>query len=162
MKLVVQRVSEAEVRVDGEVVGRIGQGMLVLLGVMKGDTEVQVQRLAERLAHFRFFPDAEGRMNLSVLDEGLGVLVVSQFTLAADGRKGRRPSFDRAAPPDLALSLYEAFVSQLKSRGLEVATGRFRTEMQVHLVGDGPATFVLEEPPLAATGGGHESSQVDS
>lgn len=147
MKLVVQRVLEAEVRVAGEPVGRIERGMLVLLGVMQGDGELQARRLAERVARFRFFPDADGRMNLSALDEELEALVVSQFTLAADGRKGRRPSFDKAAAPELAEPLYELFVAQLAELGLVTATGRFGAPMQIQILADGPVTFVLEEQP---------------
>ncbi len=145
MKAVLQRVSGARVRVDGGVVGEVGRGLMLLLGVMKGDSEAVGRRLAERVARFRCFPDSEGRMNLSALDEGLGVLVVSQFTLAADGRKGRRPSFDQAAPPAEAEPLYLDFVEQLRGLGLEVATGRFGAMMQVELVNDGPVTFVFEE-----------------
>lgn len=146
MKAVVQRVTRASVRVEGEVVGEIGTGMLVLLGVLDGDTERDAERLAERVARFRFFPDDEGRMNLSAIDLGLEALVVSQFTLAADGRRGRRPSFDRAAAPAVAEPLYEQFVRALEGHGLRCATGRFRTAMQVELVNDGPVTFVLDEP----------------
>jgi D-tyrosyl-tRNA(Tyr) deacylase len=146
VRAVVQRVARAAVRVDGETVGEIGAGMLVLLGVLEGDGEGEAARLAERVARFRFFPDAEGRMNLSALDLGLEALVVSQFTLAADGRRGRRPSFDRAAPPEEAEPLYEAFVRRLRELGLGCATGRFRAAMEVELVNDGPVTFVLDEP----------------
>ncbi|MFT7669433.1 MAG: D-tyrosyl-tRNA(Tyr) deacylase [Planctomycetota bacterium] len=145
MKAVIQRVCEGSVLVKGEVVGRVGAGMVVLLGVLKGDTALQAERLAKRIALFRFFPDEKGRMNLSAVDNGLGALVVSQFTLAADGRKGRRPSFDRAADPSLAEPLYEEFVAQLASHGIPCETGRFGAEMRVALVGDGPVTFVLEE-----------------
>ncbi|MCA8981985.1 MAG: D-tyrosyl-tRNA(Tyr) deacylase [Planctomycetes bacterium] len=147
MKAVVQRVSRAAVRVDGAVVGSCGPGALVLLGVMKGDAEGEAERLADRVARFRFFRDAEGRMNESLLDQGGEVLVVSQFTLAADGRKGRRPSFDRAAPPALAEELYEHFVGRLRSLGLRVETGVFGAMMEVELTNDGPVTFLLEEPP---------------
>lgn len=156
MKAVVQRVTRACVRVDGEVVGEIGPGALVLLGVLRGDSEREAERLAERIARFRFFSDAEGKMNLSVLDVGGAALVVSQFTLAADGRKGRRPSFDRAAPPDEARALYRAFVAALEALGLPCATGRFGAAMAVELINDGPVTFSLDEPPLEAG----ERSQV--
>jgi D-tyrosyl-tRNA(Tyr) deacylase len=144
---VVQRVSRAEVRVAGEVVGRIEQGMLVLLGVLAGDGLEQAHALADKLAGFRFFPDDEGRMNLDLGQVGGGALVVSQFTLAADGRKGRRPSFDRAADPSEAAPLYEAFCERLAEHGLGVETGRFGAAMEVELVNDGPVTFVLEQPP---------------
>lgn len=147
MKAVVQRVIEARVEVDGEVVGSVERGMLVLLGVLKGDTEAQARRLAEKIARFRFFPDEQGRMNRSALDAGLGALVVSQFTLAADGRKGLRPSFDQAEDPALAEPLYGGFVAHLRAQGLTVATGRFGAEMRIPLVGDGPVTFVLEDLP---------------
>ncbi len=147
MKAVVQRVSRARVTVAGEPVGEIGAGMLVLLGVMRGDGPAQAERLAEKVSRFRFFTDEDDRMNLSALDLGRAVLVVSQFTLAADGRRGRRPSFDRAAEPALAESLYEQFTAHLRALGLECATGRFGARMSVGLENDGPVTFVLEEAP---------------
>ncbi len=147
MKLVVQRVSRASVKVDGEVVGAIGMGMLILLGVLVGDGEREMKKLAEKVARFRFFPDEQGRMNLSALDLGLEVLLVSQFTLAADGRRGRRPSFDRAADPADAEKLYEQFAAELGGLGLTCATGSFGAMMEVELVNQGPATFVLEETP---------------
>jgi len=147
VKAVVQRVSRGEVRVDGEVVGRVGAGMVVLLGVLEGDGMAEVERLADKLARFRFFEDQDGRMNLAGAEVGAGALVVSQFTLAADGRKGRRPSFDRAAPPGDAEPLYEAFCRRLAGHGIPVETGRFGAMMEVELVGNGPVTFVLEEAP---------------
>ncbi len=140
-----QRVSRACVRVDGVVVGSIEAGMLILLGVLAGDGEGQAARLAQRIGRFRFFADADGRMNRSVLEVAGGALVVSQFTLAADGRKGRRPSFDKAAPAAEAEPLYERFVALLAEQGIPTATGRFGAQMEVELVGDGPVTFVLEE-----------------
>ena len=146
MKAVVQRVQRAEVRVDGDSVGRIDAGMLVLLGVMRGDGEREAEKLAERVARFRFFSDEEGRMNLSVLDTGGAVLVVSQVTLAADGRKGRRPSLDAAALPADAEALYLVFVERMRALGLRCETGAFGAMMAVELVNDGPVTFVLEEP----------------
>ena len=155
MKCVLQRVSEASVRVGEETVGAIGLGICCLLGVMRGDTETQARKLAERVARFRFFPDEAGKMNLSVLDAGGSVLVISQFTLAADGRRGRRPSFDRAAAPDLAEPLYERFCEHLGELGLAVETGRFAAMMQVGLINDGPVTFVLEEAPDQAPDGGN-------
>ncbi|HPF13905.1 MAG: D-tyrosyl-tRNA(Tyr) deacylase [Planctomycetes bacterium] len=149
MRAVVQRVRHAQVRVADEIVGRIGPGMLILLGVLKGDDEAMAQRLAERIAHFRFFEDAQGRMNLSALQgvgpEPLGVLLVSQFTLAADGRKGRRPSFDQAEDPERARALIAHFAHRLESLGLAVEQGRFGAEMQVELCNDGPVTFALQE-----------------
>ena len=147
MKSVLQRVQRACVRVEGEVVGEIGPGLLVLLGVMRGDGEQEARRLAERIARLRCFEDEQGRMHHSALDLGRCILVVSQFTLAADGRKGRRPSFDRAAPPEEARELYEGFVEQLRGMGLGVETGRFQAKMAVELVNDGPVTFVFEEAP---------------
>jgi D-tyrosyl-tRNA(Tyr) deacylase len=147
---VLQRVSRAKVHVAGSVVGAIDDGLLVLLGVLAGDSEAEAERLAERTATFRVFEDAEGRMNRSVVDVGGAVLVVSQFTLAADGRKGRRPSFDRAAPPAEAEPLYERFAAALARRGLRVATGVFGAKMDVESTNRGPATFVLTEAPPAA------------
>lgn len=151
MRAVLQRVTRAEVRVDGEVVGAVGRGVLVLLGVMDGDLAEHAERLAAKVASFRFFGDEQGRMNRSARElagagEEVGVLVVSQFTLAADGRKGRRPSFDRAAAPDVAEPLYEGFCAALRDEGLPVDTGRFGASMAVELVNDGPVTFVLDEP----------------
>lgn len=150
MRVVLQRAERAAVRVDGEVVGAIERGVVVLLGVLKGDGESEAERLAEKVARFRFFEDAEGRMNLSALDllgagEAVSVLVVSQFTLAADGRKGRRPSFDRAAVPDVAEPLYRHFCGVLRAQGLPVETGVFGASMAVELINDGPVTFVLDE-----------------
>lgn len=145
MRAVVQRVSRACVRIDGETVATIGPGMLVLLGVMRGDGEGVARRLSEKLAHFRFFADERNRMNRSAIECGREALVVSQFTLAADGHAGRRPSFDAAAPPAVAEPLYERFVELLRETGLTVRTGRFGALMQVELVNDGPVTFSLEE-----------------
>jgi D-tyrosyl-tRNA(Tyr) deacylase len=145
MIAVVQRVTHAAVRVGEETVGEIGAGAVVLLGVLSGDGEKEARRLAHKVATFRFFADEEDRMNLSALDRGLEVLLVSQFTLAADGRRGRRPSFDRAAPPAVAELLYECFLRELGELGLRVASGRFGARMQVELIGDGPVTFVLQE-----------------
>jgi len=145
VKAVVQRVTRAEVRVAGHPVGAIEGGLVVLLGVMKLDDEAVAERLAERIATFRCFPDEAGRMNRSLLECGGSALVVSQITLAADGRKGRRPSFDRAADPEPAQALYRAFVAALGARGVATAEGVFRAQMEVELVNDGPVTFVLEE-----------------
>ena len=145
MRAVVQRVTSASVRVSGEVVGAVGRGALILLGVLEGDGEREATELAQKVAGFRYFSDDEGRMNLCAQEVEGALLVVSQFTLAADGRKGRRPSFDKAAPPALAEALYESFVSVLRGSGLVVETGRFGAMMEVELVNDGPVTFVLEE-----------------
>jgi D-tyrosyl-tRNA(Tyr) deacylase len=144
MRACLQRVTRAQVSVDGEVVGRIERGMLVLLGVAQGDDEAVARKLAEKIVSLRIFDDAEGKMNLSLGDVGGAMLVVSQFTLAGDCRKGRRPSFDSAAPPEIAERLYELFVRLLSEQNIPVATGRFRANMQVELVNDGPVTFVVD------------------
>ena len=144
MRAVVQRVSSARVEVDGEVAGSIGRGLLVLLGVGQGDTEKQAQWLAEKIGGLRIFEDDAGKMNLSVQDIGGSVLVVSQFTLFGDCRKGRRPSFTEAAPPDLAERLYQEFVDYLRAQNIPVATGVFQAKMDVHLVNDGPVTIWLD------------------
>lgn len=146
MLAVVQRVSEASVTVAGEVVGRIDAGLMVLLGVAQGDGEKQVAWMAEKLVGLRIFEDDAGKMNHSLVDTGGAMLVVSQFTLLGDTRKGKRPSFVNAAPPEIAEPLYEAFVADVRSRGVNVATGRFRTDMKVALVNDGPVTLVVETP----------------
>jgi len=146
MKAVVQRVARARVIVEGREVGSCGYGMLIFLGVLRGDTESEARRLAERIARFRFFADEDERMNLSSLDVDAEALVVSQFTLAADGRKGRRPSFDLAAPPEAAEPLYQFFVSVLRELGVSTETGRFGARMEVESTGLGPVTFSLEEP----------------
>ena len=145
MRAVVQRVSSASVRVEGETVGAIEAGALILLGVLDGDSEREAEQLAEKVAGFRYFSDDSGRMNRSVLEVGGAMLVVSQFTLAADGKKGRRPSFDKAAAPSLAEELYEHFIAHLRTFGLPVETGRFGAMMEVELLNDGPVTFVLDE-----------------
>jgi D-tyrosyl-tRNA(Tyr) deacylase len=144
MRALVQRVSSAHVEVNGEPTGSIGRGLLALLGVGRGDTEKQGAWLAEKIAGLRIFEDEGGKMNLSVQEIGGSVLVVSQFTLYGDCRKGRRPSFSEAAPPDLAERLYQVFVSQLRAQGVAVETGVFQAKMQVHLVNDGPVTIWLD------------------
>jgi len=146
MKAVVQRVSRGAVRVAGETVGAIGPGMVVLLGVLAPDREEDADRLAGRTARLRIFADAEGRMNRSLLDVGGEALVVSQFTLAGDTRRGHRPSFVTAAAPGRAEDLYERYAAALGSLGIRVATGRFRAMMEVEIVGDGPVTILLDEP----------------
>ena len=146
MKAIVQRVRRGAVRVAGETVGAIGPGMVVLLGVLEGDRDADADRLAERTARLRIFADAEGRMNLSLLDVGGEALVVSQFTLAGDTRRGHRPSFVTAAPPERAEALYERYTTKLAELGVRVGTGRFRALMEVEIVGDGPVTILLEEP----------------
>lgn len=144
MRAVLQRVSEARVRVAGEVIGEIGQGLLVLLGVGQGDDEATARALADRTAGLRIFEDGQGKMNLAVGEVGGAVLVVSQFTLYGDCRQGRRPGFSGAAPPELANQLYLEFVQRLKDLELTVATGKFQTEMAVELVNDGPVTLLLD------------------
>lgn len=145
MIALIQRVREASVSVDDETVGRIGQGLLVFLGVEKGDHLEQASKLAERVINYRVFEDSDGKMNLSVKDVGGQILVVSQFTLAADTRKGRRPSFSSAAEPALGESLYQAYLYASRKLLGEVASGRFGANMQVSLVNDGPVTFILQE-----------------
>lgn len=144
MRAVVQRVSQARVEVDGETAGQIGPGLMVLLGVGKEDKSEQAVWLADKIAGLRIFPDAEDKLNLSVLDTGGQVLVVSQFTLWADCKKGNRPSFVRAAAGDAAEPLYLAFVDRLKQKGLFVATGVFGAMMDVHLVNQGPVTVLVD------------------
>jgi D-tyrosyl-tRNA(Tyr) deacylase len=144
MRAVIQRVSEASVRVEGGVVGRIGAGLLVLLGVGQGDGEDDADYLAEKTLNLRIFPDAAGQMNRSVTDVGGGILVVSQFTLYGDVRRGRRPGYSSAAAPEEANRLYERFVARLRPSGLPVATGVFRAMMDVALVNQGPVTLLLD------------------
>jgi D-tyrosyl-tRNA(Tyr) deacylase len=146
--MVVQRVSRAEVRVDGEVVGAIGRGLAVLLGVAVGDDEAAVRWAADKTAGLRVFEDAAGKMNLSVLEVGGGVLVVSQFTLLGDARKGNRPGFTGAAAPEVANGLYERYCAALRERGLTVATGVFRATMELELVNEGPVTILLDSSRL--------------
>jgi D-tyrosyl-tRNA(Tyr) deacylase len=143
VRAVVQRVKEAQVTVDGRVVGRVSHGLLVFLGVGEGDTERDGQYLAEKIANLRVFPDDQGKMNRSVSDIGGEVLAVSQFTLYGDCRRGRRPSFSAAARPDLANELYLRFVEVLKGQGLQVETGVFQADMEVGLVNDGPVTLIV-------------------
>jgi D-tyrosyl-tRNA(Tyr) deacylase len=144
MRAVVQRVSSASVTVDGEVVGEIGKGFLVLLGVAADDTQEDVNYLAAKVAGLRVFEDDEGKMNRALADAGGGVLVVSQFTLLGDCRKGRRPSFVSAAPPEQAEALYRGFVAELRGQGIPVETGQFQVHMDVALVNDGPVTLLLD------------------
>jgi D-aminoacyl-tRNA deacylase len=141
---VVQRVLQARVRVDGETVGGIGNGLLLLVGVKQGDTIADAQYIAEKTANLRVFPDAEGRMDVSALDAGAGVLVVTQFTLWGDARKGRRPSYTQAAAGETAEHLYEAVCRRLRELGLSVATGRFGADMRIEMEGYGPVTILLD------------------
>jgi D-aminoacyl-tRNA deacylase len=144
MRAVVQRVSRAQVAVNGEITGHIGMGVLVLLGVGRDDTEADATYLAEKIAGLRVFEDAQGKMNRSLQDVGGSVLAVSQFTLYGDVRRGKRPSFDAAAPPEKARQLYEFFVEQIRSAGLRCQTGRFQEMMKVELVNEGPVTILLD------------------
>src|SRR5262245_3821083 len=144
MRACVQRVSQAHVTVDGQVTGRIERGLLVLLGVAAGDTEDDARQLAQKTVELRIFPDDEGKMNRPLVEAGGAMLVVSQFTLLGDCRKGRRPSFVDAAPPDEAQRLYEQFVAAASEHGIHVETGRFREHMDVALVNDGPVTLLLD------------------
>lgn len=144
MRAVIQRVTRAKVTVHGQVVGEISSGLLVLLGVGQQDTEASARYLADKTAGLRIFEDEAGKMNRSVADIGGAVLVVSQFTLYGDVRKGKRPSFDDAAPPQTARLLYEHFVDRIRSTGLRCETGRFQEMMQVEMVNDGPVTILLD------------------
>ena len=144
MRAVIQRVSRASVTVDGKLVGEIGKGLLVLLGVATGDDEAAADYLADKTGGLRIFEDADGKMNLACAELGGAVLVVSQFTLYGDVRKGKRPSFDRAARPEEAKRLYEYFVSRIRAAGLKCETGTFQAMMDVELVNDGPVTVLLD------------------
>src|ERR1035438_6488254 len=144
MRAVVQRVSRAKVTVNGEIAGEIGRGLLVLLGVGAGDTRADADYLAEKTIGLRIFEDSDGKMNLSVAEAGGEVLVVSQFTLYGDVRRGKRPSFDAAAPPQPARELYEYFAEKVRAAGLRCETGRFQEMMQVELVNEGPVTILLD------------------
>ncbi|NOK17983.1 D-aminoacyl-tRNA deacylase [Corallococcus carmarthensis] len=150
MKAVVQRVLEASVTVDGQRVSEMGPGLLVLLGVGKGDTDADLTWMVEKLATLRIFEDADGKMNLSLEDTSKHLIVVSQFTLYGDARKGRRPSFIDAMEPVAAKALYERACEALRQRGLTVGTGIFAADMKVALVNDGPVTILMESPPKAA------------
>ncbi|MDZ7637960.1 MAG: D-aminoacyl-tRNA deacylase [Bryobacterales bacterium] len=144
MRAVVQRVSSAKVEVDSKITGAVGCGILLLLGVERGDGQSNADALLDKVSHLRIFPDEAGKMNLSLRDVGGALLVVSQFTLLGDCRKGRRPSFDRAAPPEEARALYEYFVQRARGAGLAVESGVFQAHMNVSLVNDGPVTLLLE------------------
>jgi D-tyrosyl-tRNA(Tyr) deacylase len=148
MRACIQRVSESQVTVDGEVTGKIGRGLVVLLGVGEADGEAQLTWLADKIVGLRIFEDDAGKMNRSIAEVGGSMLVVSQFTLYGDCRKGRRPSFISAAPPELAERLYNDFVAHVRAAGIEVATGRFREHMLVSLVNDGPVTIWFDTADL--------------
>lgn len=145
MRVLLQRVSEARVEIDGEVVGSIGKGVLLLVGVTHSDTRKEADFLVEKSANLRVFDDEDGVMNRSLLDVGGEALVVSQFTLYGDARKGRRPSYIAAAPGEVSEPMYEYFVAKMRELGVTVATGRFGADMKVHLVNDGPVTLWLEK-----------------
>lgn len=149
MILVLQRVSKASVVVEGRIVGQVGRGLLVLAAVERGDSEAQADWCARKVGEIRLFPDAEGKMNLSVREVGGSVLAVSQFTLVGDIKKGTRPSFSSAAAPDEAKALFDRFVAAMSDSGLPVETGVFQAHMEVSLVNDGPVTLVVRRPPVA-------------
>ena len=153
MRALLQRVTQASVVVEGSVVGEIGAGLLILLGVAKPDTAVDAGFLVDKIVNLRIFPDTDGKMNRSLLDTGGSLLVVSQFTLYGDCRKGRRPGFDAAAPAEQARALYESFVEIARRSGLRVETGVFQAHMEVALVNDGPVTLMLETQPLETSPG---------
>ena len=144
MRAVLQRVSQARVRIHGESVGEIGRGLVVLLGIAPSDTPEQAEWLADKIVGLRVFEDDDGKMNRDLIEVGGGVLIVSQFTLYGDCRKGRRPSFIEAAPPAVAIPLYAAFIDAVRARGVPAATGRFGAMMQVELVNDGPVTLIVD------------------
>lgn len=144
MRAVVQRVSQAHVTVEGNEIGRIGTGLLVLLGVQNGDAEKDASYLADKISGLRIFEDGDGKMNLSLEETGGAMLIVSQFTLLGDCRKGRRPSFTDAAPPTEANTLYERFCELVRQKKVPVATGKFQADMQVSLINNGPVTLILE------------------
>lgn len=148
MRALVQRVAKGSVTVDGKVVGAIDQGLVILLGICSGDTKKDARYLAEKCVHLRIFEDASGKFNRSLLEAGGGALVISQFTLYGDTRKGRRPGFEAAARPELAEPLYEFFVQELRRFPLRVAEGVFGAMMMVEIHNDGPVTFMLESPPV--------------
>ena len=144
MRAVVQRVKKSSVFIDGKSVATIGPGLMVLLGVARNDSEKEADFLAEKIPNLRIFEDKNEKMNLSLLDSGGQMLVVSQFTLLGNCRKGRRPSYVDAAEPDMANALYEYFIEKVRAKGIDVQSGRFRAKMDVHLINDGPVTLVVE------------------
>lgn len=157
MKAVVQRVKRSSVTIDGKMVGEIGQGLMVLLGVSEEDTERECDYLADKIVGLRIFEDDAGKMNRSLLDIQGEMLIVSQFTLCADCRKGRRPSFVRAARPEKAIPLYERFISQVQAQGIRTATGEFGADMLVSIENDGPVTIPLDTDEIMPKGNGSHS-----
>ena len=148
MRLVIQRVLESSVKVDGNVVGSIGKGFMVLCGVEEGDTPDDVRYCVEKTAGLRIFEDDAGKMNRSIMDEGGEILAISQFTLHGDARHGRRPSFSTAARPDVAVPMYEAYCKGLRDKGIHVETGIFQADMKVSLINDGPVTLLLDSTKI--------------
>ena len=144
MRAVVQRASRASVRIEGSTMAKIGQGLVVLLGIRNGDTATDIKWLTEKIINLRIFDDPAGKMNMSIADIGGEMLIVSQFTLYGDCRKGRRPGFSAAAPPEIAEPLYNQFIDEIKNRGVRTVTGIFQAAMQVELVNDGPVTLLLD------------------
>lgn len=144
MKVLIQRVTKAEVNINSSLYSSINKGILALVGIEKGDTKEQAEKLARKIANLRIFPDENDKMNRSLIDIQGEMLIVSQFTLCGDCRKGTRPSFDKSAPPDIANELYEYFVTQVQSFGIKTKTGKFAAMMEVSLINDGPVTFMLE------------------
>lgn len=144
MRTVVQRVSKAQVSIEGDVKGVIGKGLVILLGIRREDTTKELQWLVDKVVHLRIFEDESGKMNKSLTDIGGEMLIISQFTLYGDCRKGRRPGFSTAAPPAIAEPLYQQFIKEVKAKGITVATGTFQAEMQVELINDGPVTLLLD------------------
>ncbi len=146
MKALIQRVSEAKVEIKDEIAGRIGRGILVFLGVEKGDTDRDIDYIVKKITNLRIFEDTEGKMNLSIKDVKGEILVVSQFTLAANCQKGNRPSFDKAEKPEIAREIYSKLVDKLRQEGTSIATGKFAAKMKVHIINDGPVTILLFSP----------------
>lgn len=144
MKVLIQRVKEASVKIDGELYSSINKGILALVGIEKGDTQEQIEKAAKKITGLRIFPDENDKMNRSLIDIGGEMLIVSQFTLCGDCKKGTRPSFDKSAPPQIANDLYENFVSEVASYGVQTQTGKFAAMMDVSLINDGPVTFMIE------------------
>ena len=144
MKVVIQRVSRGSVSINGKTVGKVGKGYVILLGIAKSDGEADIDYLVEKIVHLRIFEDEQGKMNLSLLDVGGSVLVVSQFTLYANTRKGRRPSFIQAAPPEIAIPLYEKFIEKMRRFAIDVQTGEFGAMMSVDICNEGPVTIIID------------------